>query len=97
MTRRILLIIALVAAATVIRVEEANAQRIYVHVEDRPYYRHGPHYWRDDVRYVWVPGHRTHSGRWVRGRYVARERRAPRGPVDRLRDRHRLHRRILGL
>jgi hypothetical protein len=89
---RFLLIAAILIAGTVIPTEEANAQRIYVHVEDRPYYRHGPSYWRDDVRYVWVPGHRAPSGRWIRGRYVVRERR---GPVDRLRARHRMHRNIL--
>ena len=93
MIRRTFLIIAIVAAGMLIPTEEANAQRIYVHVEDRPYYRHGPEYWRDDVRYVWVPGHRAPNGRWIRGRYVVRERR---GPVDRLRARHRLHRRVLG-
>ena len=89
---RILLIAAVLAASAIIPVERAEAQRVYVHVEDRPYYRHGPSYWRDDVRYVWVPGHRAPSGRWIRGRYVVRERR---GPVDRLRDRHRTHRALI--
>ena len=92
MIHRTLLIIALIAAGMLIPTEEASAQRIYVNIEDRPYYRHGPYYWRNDVRYVWVPGHRTHTGRWVRGRYVARERR---GPVDHLRARHSLHRSLL--
>ncbi len=92
MIRRTLLIIAIAAAGMLIPTEEANAQRVYVHIEDRPYYRHGPHYWRGDVRYVWVPGHRARSGRWIRGRYVARERR---GPVDRLRARHRMHRSLI--
>ena len=92
MIHRMLLIAAVLAASAIIPVERAEAQRVYVHVEDRPYYRHGREYWRDDVRYVWVPGHRTSSGRWIRGRYVARERR---GPVDRLRDRHRLHRALI--
>lgn len=93
MIHRILLIIALVTAGVVFPVERAEAQRIYVHVEDRPYYRHGREYWRDDVRYVWVPGRRAVNGRWIRGRYVERERR--RGPVDRIRARHRAHRALI--
>lgn len=92
MIRRTILIIALVAGGMLIPTEEANAQRIYVHVEDRPYARYGSSYWRDDVRYVWVPGRRASNGRWIRGRYVIRERR---GPIDRIRDRHRAHRALI--
>lgn len=92
---RTLLIAAILGASAFIPVERADAQRIYVHVEDRPYYRHGPSYWRDDARYVWVPGYRASNGRWVRGRYVVRERRGPRGPIDRIRDRHRTHRALI--
>jgi hypothetical protein len=92
MIRRTILIIALVAGGMLIPAEEANAQRIYVHVEDRPYARRGPAYWDGDARYVWVPGRRASNGRWIRGRYVVRERR---GPIDRIRDRHRMHRNLI--
>ena len=91
---RTLLITAVLAASAFLPVANSNAQRIYVSIEDRPYYRHGPHYWHNDVRYVWVPGHRAPSGRWIRGRYVERERRTP---VERLHRRHnRVRRAIFG-
>ena len=92
MIRRTILIIAIVAAGMLIPTEEANAQRVYVNIEDRPYYRHGPEYYRGDVRYVWVPGYRGPTGRWHRGRYVVREQR---GPVGRMHDRHRVRRAML--
>ena len=92
---RKLLVVAILAASAFLPVVKSEAQRIYVSVEDRPYYRHGREYWRDDVRYVWVPGYRTSSGRWVRGRYVERERR--RAPLHRLHRRHeRVHRALFG-
>ena len=89
---RKLLIAAILLASVVVPVATSDAQRITVGIGDRPYYTRGPYYWHDNVRYVWVPGHYSRRGVWVRGRYVARERR---GPVDRLQRRHRLHRRIL--
>ncbi|MBA2270993.1 MAG: hypothetical protein H0W20_10410 [Chthoniobacterales bacterium] len=92
---RTLLITAILAASAFLPVAESNAQRLYVSIEDRPYYRHGREYWRDDVRYVWMPGYRTSNGRWIRGRYVQRERR--RTPINRLQRRHeRVHRAIFG-
>jgi len=89
---RTLLIAAILGASAIVPVSTADAQRIYVNVEDRPYYRNGPSYWRGDTRYVWVPGRRASNGRWLRGRYVIRERR---GPIDLLRDRHRAHRALI--
>ena len=89
---RKLLIGALLAASCLIPVKNASAQHISVSIGDRPYYTRGPYYWHNDVRYVWVPGHwrHKHYGKvWVRGRYVARERR---NPLRRLERRHRIHR-----
>ena len=93
-TYRRFLLGAIVAAGAIISAATADAQRIYVSVEDRPYYRRGPAYWHNDVYYVWVPGHRAPNGRWIRGRYVVRERRA-RTPLERLHRRHRAHREMI--
>ena len=89
---RTLLIAAILGASAIIPVATTNAQRIYVSVEDRPFYRHGPHYWHNDVRYVWVPGYRASNGRWIRGHYVARERR---NPIRQLRRHHRARRALI--
>ncbi|HEX8280751.1 MAG TPA: hypothetical protein VF551_05205, partial [Chthoniobacterales bacterium] len=68
-------------------------QRITIAIGDRPYYTRGPSYWDNDVRYVWIPGHwNANRTRWVRGHYVARERRHP---LQRLHRRHRAHREML--
>jgi len=94
MMNRTLLIAALVLGSVVAPVATSQAQRFYVSIEDRPHYRHGREYWRDDVRYVWVSGYRAPSGRWIRGHYVARDRRSP---IDRAHRRHRIMRnRIFG-
>jgi hypothetical protein len=94
---RKLLIGAILAASCILPASTASAQRIHVSIGDRPYYTRGPYYWHNDVRYVWVPGHWRDGRRgrvWVRGRYVARERR---DPLRRIERRHRIHRtRILG-
>lgn len=92
---RKLLVGALLAASCIVPVSTASAQRIHVQIGDRPYYNRGPEYWQNDRRYVFVPGHwrNTRNGRtWVRGRYVARERR---GPLRRLERRHRIHRSMM--
>lgn len=89
---RRLLIAAVLLASALVPVTKSEAQRITVAIGDRPYYTRGPYYWHDNVRYVWVPGHYSRRGAWIRGRYVARERR---GPVDRLHRRHRMHRNII--
>ncbi|HEV3410036.1 MAG TPA: hypothetical protein VG095_07070 [Chthoniobacterales bacterium] len=89
---RRLLIAALVAFGAVVPLTQSDAQHISISIRDRPYYTHGPYYWHNDVRYVWVPGHWSSRGLWVRGHYVARERRTP---LQRLKARHRAHRRAL--
>lgn len=89
---RKLLIAAILIGSALVPVAESSAQRISIAIGDRPYYTRGPHYWHNDVRYVWVPGHYASSGRWIRGRYVARERRTP---LDRVKRRHRLHRNLI--
>ncbi|MGI8821376.1 MAG: hypothetical protein ACR2ID_11000 [Chthoniobacterales bacterium] len=92
-THRKLLILTVLAGSALAPLASAHAQGISIAIGDRPYYSHGPAYWDNDTHYVWVPGHRGRYNRgWVRGHYVARERR---GPIERLRDRHRVHRAIL--
>jgi WXXGXW repeat (2 copies) len=44
---------------------------VTVAVGDRPYYR-GPGYWAGRAYYVWVPGHWSRRGVWIRGHYVLR-------------------------
>ena len=44
---------------------------VTVAVGDRPYYR-GPGYWSGRAYYVWVPGHWSRTGVWIRGHYVLR-------------------------
>src|SRR6266550_2869331 len=44
---------------------------VTVAVGDRPYYR-GPGYWSGRTYYVWVPGHWSRTGVWIRGHYVLR-------------------------
>ena len=92
MHRKFLIAAMILIASALVPVTTSEAQRITVAIGDRPYYTRGPYYWHDNVRYVWVPGHYSRRGVWIRGRYVARERR---GPVDRFHRRHRLHRRVL--
>ena len=94
LSRKLLLALILVASALV-PVATSQAASINISVGDRPYYTRGPFYWNNNVRYVWVPGHWSNNRRyWVRGRYVARERR---NPVNALRRRHLIHRgRIFG-
>ena len=93
--QRKILVGVLLAASCIVPVSTAHAQRIHVSIGDRPYYTRGPYYWHNDVRYVWVPGHwrTTRNGRvWVRGRYIARERRHP---LRRFERRHPIHRSML--
>jgi hypothetical protein len=91
--RKLLLGIIIVAASVFAPAATSHAQRISIEIGDRPYYNRGAYYWDNDVRYVWVPGHRSPRGRWIHGHYVARERR--RTPLQRLHRRHELHRRYL--
>ncbi len=91
--RKLLLVFVVVAASLLAPAATTQAQRIHIEIGDRPYYTRGPYYWENDVRYVWVPGHYGPRGRWIRGHYVARERR--RTPLQRLHRRHQQHRRWL--
>ncbi|HEV2841263.1 MAG TPA: hypothetical protein VGW39_08070 [Chthoniobacterales bacterium] len=74
MIKNKLLFAALLGASVLLPVAAIPAQSISISIGDRPYYRHGPHYWAGDYQMIWVPGHR--SGRhWVHGRYVRGENR----------------------
>lgn len=90
--RKLLLGIIIIAAGVFAPATTSEAQSIHISIGDRPYYTRGPYYWDNNVRYVWVPGHRGPRGRWIRGHYVARERRSP---LRRLQRRHERHRRYL--
>ena len=90
--RKLLLGIIIVAAGIFAPAVTSQAQSISISIGDRPYYNRGPWYWDNDVRYVWIPGHRSPRGRWIHGHYVARERR---DPIRRLHRRHLQHRRWL--
>jgi hypothetical protein len=51
------------------------AGSVAVGVGDRPYYVHGPGYYRGHTYYVWRPGHSAtrHGQRvWIHGHYVVR-------------------------
>jgi hypothetical protein len=51
----------------------AKGAGVFIEVGDRPYYNHGPRYWRDHRRYEWIPGHwvwRHHHRYWVHGHYA---------------------------
>jgi hypothetical protein len=90
--RKLLLGIVIVAAGLFAPAATSQAQSLHIEIGDRPYYTRGPGYWENDVRYVWVPGHRSPRGYWIKGHYVARERRSP---LRRLQRRHELHRKWL--
>ena len=65
-----LLLVALIGTSILVPVA-VQAQGISIELGDRPYYRHGPHYWAGDYQMVWVPGHRSASGHhWIHGHYV---------------------------
>jgi hypothetical protein len=73
MKRTISVMAALLLSAAAI-VPAANGA-IVVSVGDRPYYNHGPYYYRGPIRYVWIPGHtawRHHHHVWVHGHYAPR-------------------------
>ena len=68
------LLLAAIAATSIIFPAALPAQEFRIELGDRPYYRHGPRYWAGDYEMVWVPGHR--SGRhWVHGHYIRGEHR----------------------
>jgi hypothetical protein len=68
---------ALLCTGAVMAPTPAQAIGISIEIGDRPYYRHGPYYWRGGVRWYWVPGHWVHRRGhryWVHGRYQPRHR-----------------------
>ena len=53
----------------------AQAIGFSIEVGDRGYYRHGPWYYYNGVRWYWIPGHwafRHHYRFWVHGHYAPR-------------------------
>jgi len=72
MKRKILILLAAVAAVTTPLVPESKAIGFTVSVGDRPYY-HGAGYWHEGYYWVWVPGHYSRRrGGWVPGHYIRR-------------------------
>jgi hypothetical protein len=79
-----LLLIALVATSLLVPAA-VRAQGISIEIGDRPYYSHGARYWAGDYEMIWVPGHRSESGRrWIHGHYIRGEHR--RHDLDRRHD-----------
>jgi hypothetical protein len=70
MKKKIMILLAVVMAASVPLAPEAKAIDFSISVGDRPYF-YGPRYWHEGYEWVWVPGYRYH-GRWVRGHYERR-------------------------
>jgi hypothetical protein len=70
MKKKILILLAIVLAASTPLAPQASAIDFSISLGDRPYY-YGPNYWNEGYYWVWVPGHRRH-GRWVHGHYERR-------------------------
>jgi hypothetical protein len=70
MKKKIMILLAVVMAASVPLAPEAKAIDFSISVGDRPYF-YGPRYWNEGYEWVWVSGYRYH-GRWVRGHYERR-------------------------
>jgi hypothetical protein len=70
------LLLAAIAATSIILPAALPAQEFRIELGDRPYYRHGPRYWAGDYEMVWVPGHWSHyRHQWIHGHYVRDEHR----------------------
>ncbi|HEY2125515.1 MAG TPA: hypothetical protein VGG94_08650 [Chthoniobacterales bacterium] len=69
------LLLAGLAAASIVFPAAVRAEEIRIEVWDRPYYTHGHHYWDHDWEMVWVPGHWDEHHRWIHGRYARGEHR----------------------
>lgn len=66
---------AIMCAGGVMVPKTAEALRINIHINDRPYYTHGEWYWNGGVRWYWIPGHwawRHHHRVWIQGHYAPR-------------------------
>jgi hypothetical protein len=70
MKRKILILLAAVAAVATPLVPQSQAIGFSVSVGDRPYY-HGGGYWHEGYYWVWVPGHPGRRG-WIPGHYARR-------------------------
>ena len=67
----------LFCAGAIIAPTPAQAIGFSIEIGDQPYYRHGPYYWHQGVRWYWVPGHSEwrHGHRvWIHGHYAPRYR-----------------------
>ena len=65
------LLLAALAATSIIFPATVPAQSFSIEIGDRPYYSHGPRYWAGDYEMTWVPGHWSHHHeQWVHGHYV---------------------------
>jgi hypothetical protein len=73
MIKQKLLLVAIVAASFLLPAA-ARAVGIEIHVNDQPYYSHGPHYWLGDYQMIWVPGH-MYRNHWMHGHYIRGEHR----------------------
>ena len=70
MSKKLLILLAIVLAASAPLAPKANAMSFSIAVGDQGYY-YGPHYWHEGYYWVWVPGHWRH-GYWVHGHYARR-------------------------
>jgi hypothetical protein len=70
MKKKIIVLLAVVLAASTPLAPQAEAIGFSISIGDRPYY-YGPNYWHEGYQWVWVPGYRYH-GNWVRGHYQRR-------------------------
>jgi hypothetical protein len=81
------LLLAALAATSIIFPATVPAQTFSIEIGDRPYYSHGPRYWSGDYEMIWVPGHwSNHRQRWVHGHYIRGQHR--RHDWERRHDRH---------
>lgn len=65
------LLLAALAATSIIFPATVPAQSFSIEIGDRPYYSHGSRYWAGDYEMIWVAGHWSHHHeQWVHGHYV---------------------------
>ncbi|MGI9086146.1 MAG: hypothetical protein ACR2HH_00140 [Chthoniobacterales bacterium] len=74
MIHKKLLIGALAVASAIVPVATTQAQHLSIELGDRGYYNHGPFYYSEGYRMVWIRGHWGSRHRWVHGHYARRER-----------------------
>jgi len=70
------LLLAALAATSIIFPATVPAQSFSIEIGDRPYYRHGPRYWEGQWEMIWVPGHWSrYRHQWIHGHYIRTEHR----------------------